>query len=119
MRTVLLILTGILFAFGGWIGGSLYPVPPEMLAQAHLGANAVVARVQSEMASVDLAKLQESMNPEHFDAFVANATRIATEAGNALTIEHLSDAETTEAEHANAMVLAPEPPAPAGAAPRA
>ena len=85
---------GAAMGFVAYIGGSLYPAPPALLERIH--AQSVAERIQNNLQSLDWQQLQSlrgSMGDERFNALAQRATNIATAAGQAIAIEHVSDEE--------------------------
>ncbi len=109
MKFIIEIIVVVVIGFGGWIAGSMYPAPPELLAQIH--AQALADRVQSDLAGVDLEALRGRMGEERFDVLAERASRIAASAGNAVVVERSDTIDTSEIEAASMSMPAAAPAA--------
>lgn len=105
MRFLFSLILGVAIGFVGWVGGSLYPAPPQLLSALH--AQSIADRLQADLQNVDLSALRSSMGQDRFNQLTQRATQIAVSAGNALSVEHQTNVDTSESEAA--------PPTPAAA----
>lgn len=104
MRFLFSLILGLAIAFVGWVGGSLYPAPAQLLSALH--AQSIADRLTNDLQNVDIGGLRASLGQQRFDALQQRATQIATQAGNALAIEHQATVDTSEA-GATMPVMAP------------
>ncbi|HVY84505.1 MAG TPA: M23 family metallopeptidase [Caulobacterales bacterium] len=81
---------------GGWILGSVYPAPPELVER--INPEALRARARAELQNVDLDRLRGLMSEEQYTRLSGEASRLAAEAGQLITVEHEMDADSSEAE---------------------
>lgn len=96
VRGVLFVALLALTGFAGWVGGTVYPAPSRLIAM--LGPQAVAMRASSDFKFVN-AQLQKSVGQNQKLADLGNeAARLASQAGNAIIIEHQSDQSTVDAE---------------------
>jgi len=69
----------------GWLGGSVYPAPPEWTDAINRHANDLRAKVRLEAS--DLQGLKQLVSAEKFDAFTQEVTSIAVAAGEVIEVE--------------------------------
>ncbi|MES1201508.1 MAG: M23 family metallopeptidase [Pseudomonadota bacterium] len=111
LRLALLAAVGV----GGWILGSVYPAPPELVAR--LNPDALRAQAHAQLEHIDLERLHGMMSDEQFNRLSSEASSLAARAGRLITVEHESDADSMEGEVTPvSMTVNPRPSAPAPAA---
>ncbi len=71
--------------FVGWLGGSIWPAPPEWTDAIDRNANDLRAKLRLEQ--VDFAGLRELMPVEKFDAFRTQVNAFAVAAGEVIMVE--------------------------------
>jgi len=113
-RIILLIAVGV----AGWIIGSVYPAPPELIAR--INPEAIEMRARADLSGLDWHRLQGLVSREQFDRMSAQAQHLAAQAGALITVEHETDQDSTETD----MAVPPAMPTPvslpaSGAAPAA
>jgi murein DD-endopeptidase MepM/ murein hydrolase activator NlpD len=89
--------------FGGWIVGSLYPAPDELLIRIH--ARALQERALSELKTVDWLALRGALSTQQ----VENLLRESAAAGQAIMIDRSDGGDTggDQAYYAPATMAAP------------
>src|SRR6516165_8707236 len=96
MRFVLGLIFVVGIAFVSYIGGSLYPAPPELLAR--LDAQSVADHIQRELQVADVSALRSSLGEQRFNDLASRASQLAAAAGSAVMVEHQSDQDVIGAE---------------------
>jgi murein DD-endopeptidase MepM/ murein hydrolase activator NlpD len=117
MRSVFGLILSVAIAFVAYIGGSLYPAPPELIARLH--AQSIADRLQQEMQVVDVTSLRASLGQQRFNDLAARASRLAAAAGSAVMVEHQADPDVISAEAPEPAALPPSRPASPPATPAA
>lgn len=77
------------FAGGGYLAGSLYPAPAEVLSQ--IDKSALERRVQSGIDYVGLERLRGVMTEEDFRRLSDEAVRLGSEAGHLIEVERVAE----------------------------
>lgn len=104
----LLLRVAVAFAlvFVGWLAGSVYPAPAEVVAKIDSRAAALVARIDPE--TLDMERLRGLMSEEQYQRLRGEASELAARAGDLIVVSH--DAGSLEEQQANlALDLAPAP----------
>jgi murein DD-endopeptidase MepM/ murein hydrolase activator NlpD len=101
-RLVFVALIGV----GGWVVGSLYPAPHELLER--INAQAMEQRVRTDLSRVDWEGMRALMSPEEFERMSGEASRLAAAAGEMIEVEHEFDASVDRGEALTPT--APPPP---------
>jgi murein DD-endopeptidase MepM/ murein hydrolase activator NlpD len=119
MRTFARVVSFVIVAVLGWIGGSLYPAPPALIAQ--VSPQALAARARGDLQAIQSGQgmkwkaLQSLLGRDEARRLADDAIRAAQQAGNVIQVEHVVDQATKEAELQVSVpsiaVPTPEPPA--------
>src|SRR5215469_5916250 len=123
MRAFAHAVTYIVIVVLGWIGGSLYPAPPGLLAQ--ISPQALVARARGDLAGMQGTQglswtaFQSLLGPDQARRLADDAVRVAQQAGSVIKVEHVVDEATKEAELQTSVpsIALPEPAPPTPGAP--
>ncbi|MES1156566.1 MAG: M23 family metallopeptidase [Alphaproteobacteria bacterium] len=102
-RIISLIAVGV----AGWIIGSVYPAPPELIAK--INPEAIEMRARSDLSGLDWHRLQGLVTREQFDRMSQQAQHLAAQAGALITVEHETDQDSTETD----LAVPPSMPTPA------
>jgi hypothetical protein len=86
IKTLLISALAAGSGFAGWVGGSIWPAPPEWTDAVNRSANDLRAKLRLE--KVTFAGLQEMMPAETFNALKTQISGFAAAAGEVITVEH-------------------------------
>src|SRR5215469_15627244 len=95
-------LSYVVIATLGWIGGSVYPAPPTLIAR--ISPQSLAARVRGDLESIQHARgmnwasIQSLFGPDQARRLSDDVLRAAQQAGTAIKVEHAVDQATKEAE---------------------
>jgi murein DD-endopeptidase MepM/ murein hydrolase activator NlpD len=103
--------------FAGWIGGSIWPAPPEWTDAVNRSANDLRAKLR--LSDISFAGLRELLPTETLDRITSDIQAVAVAAGDVIMVEH--DVGTLEEQLDNlaldeseavpeGMILAAAPP---------
>lgn len=102
MRSFAHVLSFVIVAVLGWIGGSLYPAPSVLIAQ--VSPQVLAARVRGDFQGLSRTQgmswsaLQSLLGQNEAKRLAADAMRLAMQTGSAIKVEHVVDEATKEAE---------------------
>ncbi|HWA01181.1 MAG TPA: M23 family metallopeptidase [Caulobacterales bacterium] len=96
MSVLLRLLVLVVIGVGGWLVGSLYPAPPEVLAR--INPSALQERARAQLQNVDLERLRGLISEDQYNRLSGEVSRVAAAAGRLITVEHETDADSVEAE---------------------
>jgi murein DD-endopeptidase MepM/ murein hydrolase activator NlpD len=115
IKTILTLAFASVTGAAGYLGGSIYPAPPEIVDAINSGASTVRARLELEGA--DFASLQSLMSQKKFDELSTELKTISVASGDVIEVD--KDVGTTEEQLDNlamdASAVAPTPATPAPA----
>lgn len=95
-RFLLGLLMGATLAFCGWIVGTFYPAPPVITDFVQQRQTLLAHR----LGELNLQSLQNVLTPDQLNTLQHEASNLAARAGQAIVVQHVSDADVRNVEAA-------------------